>query len=83
LGQPVLGEAVVAAVVAVVIKPALLHVGGFGVGVDVAQGIERPSRIGRRKASAVVAFFPKVAAAVEQAVKAHGGIPVKPVHDLG
>ena len=30
---------------------------------------------------AVIALFPKVACAAEQAVEAHGGVPVQPVHD--
>lgn len=64
LGQSIVGESVVAAVVAVVIEKALLPVGGLGVGVDVAQGIQRPSLITHRKARAVVALLPKVAGAV-------------------
>lgn len=80
LGDAICGEPILGAVVAEIVEPTLLHTGRFGVGVNVAQGIERSCRfavlVGMREAAAAIALFPKVAAAVEHSVKAHNGIPV-------
>jgi len=54
---------VIAAVVTEVVEEALLHIGGFGIGVDVAQGIQGVAFIGDGAAGAVVALCPKVARA--------------------
>jgi hypothetical protein len=42
LSQTVIGKLVIAAVVAELIKKARSHFGGFGIAMNVAQGVERP-----------------------------------------
>ena len=82
-GQAVIAEAVVNAVVAAGIEIAFSHPGGFRVGVDVAQGVERALLFVLRERGAAVAAFPEMACAFEHAVEAHGRIPVAVMHDAG
>ena len=82
-GQAIIGEAIVNTVVAVSIEIALAHTGGFRVSVDVAQCVERPLLLVVGERRAAIAAFPKMAASFEQAVKAHGRIPVDVMHDTG
>ena len=81
LGQPVVGQSVMSAVIAEVIKEPLPHLCRFGVGVNVPQGVQCPFVVRFLETAAVVAFLPKVTAAVEHPIETHGGIPVEPVHD--
>ena len=66
-----------------VIEIALAQTGCLGVGMNVAQGVQGTLPVGDRKTGTVVALLPKVPAAMEDAVEAHSGVPVQPVHDLG
>ncbi len=83
LGQPVVGQPVMSAVVAEVIKEPLPHLCSFGVGVDVPQGVQCPFVVRLLETAAVVSLLPKVTAAVEHPIETHGGVPVEPVHDAG
>lgn len=83
LANAIIRQSFIAAIVAVVIEKALLHLGGFRVGMDIAQGIQSPSLIRIRKPRAVIALFSEVPTAIEHPVKTHGRIPVQPVHDFG
>ncbi len=83
LRQPIIGQPLVAAIVAKVIEKSRLHSRCFGVGMNIAQGIQRSSMVGIGKGGAVVALFPKVPGPVQHAVKAHRRVPIQPVHNLG
>ncbi len=50
---------------------------------DVAQRIQPPTIVAQGKAAAVVALLPKVPGAIQHLVKAHGGVPIQPVHNFG
>lgn len=63
LRQAIIGQAVVAAVVAKVIEKARAHASRFEVGVDVAQCVEGSLVIVGEKSFGVVAFLPKVPSA--------------------
>ena len=63
-----------------VIESALLHIGSFGIAVNIAQRVQRSAMLGVRKACAVISLFPKVSGAIEQTVKAHSGVPVQPMY---
>ncbi len=76
LGDAIGGEPIIGAVVAEVVEPTQLHIGCFGVCMDIAQGVEGSLLVGIGKAAAVIALFPEVAAAIEHSVEAHRGIPV-------
>lgn len=76
-------ELVITAVIAKVIKKAGFHACGFGVGVDVAQGIEGALSVVVGEAVTTIALLPKVTFAIEQSIKGHGGVPVDPVHNFG
>jgi len=78
IGQPIIGS-----IIAVVVEIALLHSRRFGVGVDVAQGIQRSFVIAVGKSRAVIPLFPEMPRPVQHPVKAHGCVPVEPVHNLG
>lgn len=82
LAEAVMAQPVINAVVAEVIEKACLDARCFGVGVDVSQGVEGTAAIGNGKSGAVVALFPKMAGTPQQPVKAHGGVPIQPVHDF-
>ena len=83
LGDAIVSEAVVSAVIAEIVEPTPLHVGGLRIGMNVAQRVEGAPMVSHRKPSTVVSLFPKVSSAVQQAIEAHGGIPVEPVHNFG
>ncbi len=80
LGQPVVGQPVMSAVVGEVIEEPLPHSSTSRVGVNVPQGVQCPFVVRLLEAAAVVAFLPKVTAAVEHPIETHGGVPVEPVH---
>jgi hypothetical protein len=83
LRQAVSGQLVVAPVVAEVIEIPLAHTRSLGVGMEIAQGVQGTLPVGDWKTGTVVALLPKVPAAVEETVEAHGGVPIQPRHDLG
>ena len=83
LRQTIVGQAVVRAIIAEVVEKALLHIGRFGVRVNVAQGIQRAAKVAFLEAAAVVAFLPEMPRSVQHPVKTHGGVPIEPVHDFG
>lgn len=82
LRNAILREAFISSVIAKVIKETLLHVCSFRIGMNIANCIQRPLIIRYRKAVAVIALFPKVSRAIEQSVKAHGTVPIQPVHNF-
>ncbi len=83
LGNTIIAQAVMDAIVTEVGEKALLHSGCSGVGVDIPQGIQRSALSHIGKACAVVSLLPKVPATVLHSVKTHGSIPVEPMHDFG
>ena len=64
MGNTILGKAIIDPVVAEIVEKSLLHIGGLGIGVDIAQGIEHPPVISIRKPRAVVSLFPKMPSAI-------------------
>ena len=83
LGNAIIGQALMDAIVAEVIEETVLHLGAFGVGMDVSQSIEDSVMIRIWEPTAVIALLPKMSSSPQHLVKAHSGIPVNPVHDFG
>lgn len=82
-GQSVIAQLGIDAVVAVAVDKTACDPCDPGIGVNVAQGIQCPLAVVGRKGAAVIALFPKMPGPLEHPVKAHGAIPVEPVHDAG
>ena len=82
MSQTVLRKLVVTAIVAELVEEARSHLGDFGVAVNVASGVECSFLVPRPKAITEISFFPEVSRGIQHPVKAHGGIPVEPVHDF-
>lgn len=80
LGEAIVGEAIVAAVVAEVVEEARPHFGSFGVAMNVAESIKGSIPIPWRKAIGKVTLLPKMPRAVQDPVKAHGGVPIEKLH---
>lgn len=82
LGEAIVGEAVVAAIVAEFIEKTGAHFGSLGVAMNVAEGIQGPIPISGRKAIGKVALFPKMPRPVQHSVKTHRRVPVEKLHDF-
>lgn len=82
LGQAIIGEFFITAIVAELVEKGRSHFRRFGIAVDVAQGIQYSVFVTSRKPFGKIALFPKVSRASEHSVKAHCRVPIEKVHDF-
>jgi hypothetical protein len=81
LGETIVRQAGVGAIIIVTVAETGADAGCLGVGVDVSQRVQSSLMVMSGKPVAEITLLPKVTAAVKHAVEAHGCVPVEPVHE--
>ncbi len=83
LGDPVIGQSFVGAIVAVPVAKTWSHARHLGIGMDITQDDQHLYHIAGGESAAKVTLFPEVSGSLQHAIEAHRCIPVEPVHDAG